>query len=134
MDKCFLHGFIFWFFWVSFPVGDRDERKFTGLSFLDFQDFFSLRERWEESFKDYFSGFSGFSFCIRLRDGRHSPTLFSFFQGSFFWRGERWTRVFHGCFRILRLIGERYGQEVLGFSNSYISGFLVYCISKLQKS
>ncbi len=78
----------------------------------------------------YLHGFSGMS----ERWTTFSRVLFSFFFGIPFLEGKRWTRVFHGCFRILRLTGERYGQEVLGFSNFYIAGFLVYCISKLQKS
>jgi hypothetical protein len=81
-------GFIFWFYWVSFPVGDRDERKFTGLSFLDFQDFFSLRERWEESFKDYFSGFSGFSFLNKIERWTTFSNFVFFFSGFLFLEGR----------------------------------------------
>ncbi len=56
--------------------------------------------------------------------------LFCLFQSSLFWRGKRWTIVFRVFFRVLPVIGERYGPEVLGFSNYSISGFIVYCTSK----
>ena len=103
-------GFLFWFFWV---FRDRDERKFTGLSFLDFQDFLLYKREMGGKFQRFFFWLFRFFFSVRVRDGRHSPGLvlsFSefpflegkemddsfprFLQGPPCYRWEIWTRGF----------------------------------------
>jgi hypothetical protein len=55
-------GFLFRFFWVAFLWGIEMKESLQGFLFWIFKIFFSLRERWDESFRDSFSGFSGYPF------------------------------------------------------------------------
>ncbi len=53
--------------WASFSdssgfSGIEMKESLQGFLFWIFRIFFYIRERWEESFRDSFSGFSGFSF------------------------------------------------------------------------
>jgi hypothetical protein len=55
-----------------FPVGNRDERKFTGLSVLDFQDFLFSKREMGGKFQRFFFWLFSLSLSVRVRDGRNS--------------------------------------------------------------
>ncbi len=64
------------------------KESLQGFLFWIFEIFFSLRERWEESFKDYFSGFSGFSFLYKIERWTTFSNLVFFFSGFLFLEGR----------------------------------------------
>ncbi len=82
MDECFLHGLPFPVLLGCLSVGDRDERKFTGLSFLDFQDFLVSKREMGGKFQRFYFWLFRFFFSVKVRDGRNSScrVLFSFFS------------------------------------------------------